>query len=85
LLRISGKSNGEIKAKLIDFHRCTEEDLEEFATPTVDAAHTLKKILDDPKRGLYCLDWQKLGEQLSIWGISQYDDYQFIDLTIAPC
>ena len=45
----------------------------------------LQSIQSDEKRGLYCVDWQKLGQELEIWGVSQYNDFKFIDLTITPC
>ena len=41
--------------------------------------------MNDPKRGLLCFDWEELGETLEIWGISQYEDYQYIDFAVVPC
>lgn len=45
----------------------------------------MDKILKDPKRGLYCFDWDKIGEDLAISGISAYDNFFYIELNITPC
>ena len=60
---------------MIDYHICTEEDFADFPPPTYDAERMLQSILSDQKRGLYCVDWEELAEDLSIWGVSQYNDF----------
>ena len=62
LMRLSGRQNGESKETIIDHHMCTEEDFKEFPPPTLDAERVLNSILEDPKRGLFCVDWDKLGD-----------------------
>ena len=69
----------------MEFHLCTEEDFKDFAPPTPDAQRILNAILSDPNRGLYCVDWERYGDFLSVWGISSYQDFQFIELTLVPC
>ena len=56
----------------MEFHLCTEEDFKDFAPPTPDAQRILNAILSDPNRGLYCVDWERYGDFLSVWGISSY-------------
>ena len=64
---------------------CTEEDLAKFAPPTFDSEKVLNKIMSNPKRGLYCFDWERDGENLEIWGVSQYDDFRYVDIALLPC
>ena len=64
---------------------CTDEDFESFAPPTLDAARVLNSIQNDSERGLYCFDWDKLGDTIEIWGISQYEDFLYIDFVLLPC
>ena len=84
-VRLSGRRQGESQETMLDYHRCTWEDFESFAPPSNDAMNQLNSIMSDEGRGLYCLDWEKLGEILEIWGISQYDDFQYIELVMTPC
>ena len=85
LMRAGGRQKSEIYEKILDYHVCTEEDFKEFAQPTLDSERVLISILNDPKRGLLCFDWEQLSETLEIWGVSQYNDFQFIDFAVVPC
>ena len=60
--------------KLVDYHICTESDWEEFAPPAQQASALFSRYKNDPSRSLYCLDWEKLGDELEIWGIQDDDD-----------
>ena len=64
---------------------CTEEDFQHFAPPTQDSQRVLNSILSDPKRGLYCFDWEELSDTLEIWGVSQYEDFRYVDFALVPC
>lgn len=85
LVRIAGRNDNELFEQILDYHNCTEEDLEHFAPPSQDAARMMKKIEKDPNRSLMCLDWDKIGDQLEIWGVSHYADFRYIDIAIVPC
>ena len=85
LMRIAGRTDGKIFEQILDFHKCTDDDFKGFAPPTPDAARTLKKIQDDPKRALFCIDWDKLGDEMDIYGVSHYTDFRFIDMELVPC
>jgi len=69
-MRYTGRKDGKTRETHLDYHLCTEKDFVDFAPPTPDAGRALSSILNDPKRGLYCLDWEKYGEVLRVWGIS---------------
>ena len=85
IVRLSGREDGKSIEKRLDYHLCTEEDFKDFAEPTLDAKKKVDKILKDPKRGLYCFDWDKIAEDLTIAGISTYDSFRFIELNLTPC
>ena len=85
LMRIGGRKNGESIEEIIDFHRCTDKDFEQFAPPSADAEKTLKKIMQNEDRGLFCIDWEKFGKNMRIFGTSHYTDFRFIDVELVPC
>ena len=58
LVRMSGRTDGKLVETLLDYHMCTWEDLEHFAPPTLDSERVLNSIMEDPKRGLFCFDWE---------------------------
>ena len=60
LVRMFGKKDDEDYETLIPFHRCTEDDFEEFAPPVDEAASMLESIKTSEKRGLFCLDWDAI-------------------------
>ena len=37
LMRMSGRHDGKSHETILDYHICSEEDLKEFAPPTLDA------------------------------------------------
>ena len=67
---MAGRKNGETHDIILPYHECTEEDFEHFAPPTLDSERVLNSILSDPKRGLFCLNWDELADTLEIWGVS---------------
>ena len=40
---------------------------------------------EDPKRSLFCLDWDAIGEDLSVWGAEKYEDFAYVDIVLVPC
>ena len=69
IVRLYGSKNREKYEKIIPYHVCTSKDFEEFAPPAPEAEALLETYLTNPKRNLYCLDWDKLGEDLEIQGV----------------
>ena len=42
--------------------------------------------LNDPERYLYCLDWDKYGEEIAIWGVEDDSEkYQKFEYVLVPC
>ena len=42
--------------------------------------------MTNPDRNLYCLDWEKYGEELEIWGVDfDVDSYQRFEFVLVPC
>ena len=74
-MRYTGRNQGKSRETLVEFHVCSEEDFVDFAPPNPDAERRLNAILEDPHRGLYCIDWKRYGKVLSVWGISSYEDF----------
>ena len=40
-----------------NMHLCTEKDLKEFYPVSAGSKEAYEKIINDPKRGLFCIDW----------------------------
>ena len=75
LVRMWGKKNGVPYDKLIPYHRCTEEDLNEFAPPDPSAEGMLNRMKRGGKSGLYCINWDEVDDDVSIWSIEDDDNY----------
>ena len=74
--------------RLLPYHRCTEADFDQFHPPSVDSAPLFEAYKSNvgSDRGLYCFDWEKIGDDLSIWGGSSNDAlYQRIEFLLLPC
>ena len=41
----------------MNYHKCTDEDYAEFYPVQKSSENFLKKIREDPDRGLFCIDW----------------------------
>ena len=82
---MSGRNQGKLHEEILDYHECSWEDFKNWPEPTFDSRRVLNSIMSDPKRGLFCFDWEKLAETLEIWGVSEYNDFRFIDLELLPC
>ena len=60
--RLSGRKGGKNFETVLDHHLCTEEDMKDFPEPNIDSQRALNSIMTNEKRGLYCFDWDKIGE-----------------------
>ena len=56
-MRMAGRKKGVRYDKILEYHECTDQDFQKFAPPTLDSESVLAAILDDPKRALFCFDW----------------------------
>ena len=41
-------------------------------------------MLNDPERGLFCLDWDKLRD-LEVYGSESEDEHQRLEFLMLPC
>ena len=68
LARIFWHRNGAEGETNIPYHKCTPEELDEFAPPRQESASLLEIYKTSKTRHLYCLDWEKVGNELAILG-----------------
>ena len=67
--RFWGYKDGKSYERLFPYRKCSEKDYAEFAPPTPEAEGLLEIYKYSQKRALYCLDWEKYGNELAIWGV----------------
>ena len=86
LVRLYGKQDGEEYERILDYHKCTSDELDNFAEPSKDALAPLAHYKEGKKRHLFCIDEDKLEEgELSVWGIENDDNYQRFEFVLLPC
>ena len=84
-VRTFGKNKaGVLNDRVIPFHECTEADLSQFYPVQSIYKQQYDDIVNDPKRGLSCIDFEK--EDLNLWSNeSLATEFQKIDIVMAPC
>ena len=50
--------DGVSTAREIPYHKCTAEDMAQFHPGSEQSADLLQRLVTDPKRGGYCIDWK---------------------------
>lgn len=81
---MQGKKDGVDFEKLLDFHQCSKEELNQFPEASSDS----KMLLDRYKlgeRSLFCLDWDQIGQELTISGIETNENYQRWEFFLTSC
>ena len=66
----------------LDLHDCTEEELNEFYPVAPGSQEAYYKIINDPKRGLYCIDWT---DDMYIQGYYLDARFSTIEVVLLPC
>lgn len=84
LVRIFGRHKGQEYERILQYHKCTDEDWVNFAPPSKTSADSWKEINSSPKRGFMCIDFEE-GENLKIYGNERNDEYQRIEIVLVPC
>ena len=79
------REDGELHEVALDYHICTDEDFAQMSPPTTDALTTLNHIKESEQRNLYCFDWDKLGDELGVWGVADFTAYRYIEMILTPC
>lgn len=87
LARLFTVKDGISSEQVLDLHPCTDEDLAAFPPPSPEAKYILNRIQSSEVRSLYCLDRDKLGSALTLWGSWTFNEenYQRLDFILAPC
>lgn len=81
-VRVVNTLDGQYGEKILPYRKCTDKDYAEFNPVAKKSAPALKSIREDPKRGLYCIDWT---DDLYIMGEKKNPQYQRIELLFVPC
>ena len=79
--------NGIESENILPYHICTKEELDEFPQPVPDSVSLLEEYKKaSPTRHLFCLDWDKFGDDLAIWGTAYNEfSYQTFEYYFLPC
>ena len=56
LVRLSGRRQGKSIETILNYHKCTWDDLKDFPAPTLDSGRVLNSIMSDPERSMFCLN-----------------------------
>ena len=76
--------DGVVSEKILSYHKCNETDWKEFAPAAKGSKGLFETMRDDPKRGFFCIDWPE-DEPALIYGDTQSNDYQYVDINLVPC
>ena len=60
---------------MLNYHKCTDKDYDEFFPVQEEYSKLLKEIREDPDRGFLCIDWDDKIEPISITGKSSNDNF----------
>ena len=83
--RMYGRKDGKNYEKFIDFHVCTDDDYALFSPPAPESESMLESMKTREGRGLYCMDWDALADDIEIWSVSEDDNYQRWEFVLLPC
>ena len=82
IVRIYGLRNGIEFQEMIPFHKCTDDDYNDFLQPLNGVEDQFKLIRDNEKRGMFCIDDY---ENFKIYGNEKNTDYQRFEIILVPC
>ena len=85
MVRLWRKQDGVESQTILPYHLCTNEELDEFETPVRESEAMIESIKQSEKRGLFCLDYDSIGDLSEIWGIEDDENYQRMELILLPC
>ena len=83
IARLVGMQENEPFEIITPFHICTDEDYAQFATPTSDAIGLVDFFKESS--GMYCPDWDQLGDIMNIQSIITDVNYSRWEFIIVPC
>ena len=83
--RMLYQSDGKTGEKMIPHRRCLPSDFDEFS-PVESTDKDMLKEFKDGKRSLFCPDWDKVGDDVEIWGNFYLEqNYQSFEYIVTPC
>ena len=86
LVRTYGKKNGVPREKILNYHKCSNNELDLFAEPSKESAAFLQQYKNGTDRHLFCIEWDQLEDnELRVWGIENDDNYQRFEFALLPC
>ena len=86
LVRSYGNKDGVPFEKILPFHRCEESDWALFAPPAKGHKDRIDLIKENPKRGMFCLDWEpdELMD-LELYGDENNKNFMKLEVLFLPC
>ena len=84
IFRLYGKRKGEYYQRILPYHTCTDDDYDKFYPVKKSSVSFLKKIRENPERGMFCLDWND-DDPIELIGDTHDDDYTRLELLVVPC
>ena len=57
MARILTRKDGKKSEKMLNYHKCTSEDWNDFYPTAEENQDQFDEIRNDENRGFYCLDW----------------------------
>ena len=67
------------------FHGCSLDEITSFAPPAPDSVDFINGKKADESKSLYCIDWEKYGEELSIFGSFSTSRLRYLSVLLVPC
>ena len=84
VFRVFGIKDNVMFERLIPYHKCTEEDYEQFNPIERSQKKKLEDIKSDPNRDFFCFDWED-ENPFEIYGSEVEDSYQRVEMLLLPC
>ena len=82
-MRHYGNKDGELFQNLLNFHKCTPSELEEFYPVDIDwKASYERRRRNNGLLDLYCIE---IDDSINISGKASSNDFQKLEIIFAPC
>ena len=78
------KINGVSDQRKLSYHKCTDEEYNQFYPVQRESEAILKEIREDPERGLYCIDFDDF-ELINLMGLETDNNYLNFAAYLVPC
>ena len=86
LVRMYGRKDGVSYEKILDYHKCSMEELDHFNQTTRETAKLLAKYKNGRDRYFFCIEWDSIEDDtLSVWGHEEDENYQRWEFLLLPC